>query len=261
LGDFLSSRRARRRIRIIAAWAAGVVAAAAVACVVILALGVNTPKAVSAETFTPSPIGKSFVPGLLVIGDSFTGGSDMGGTGKDGWPSLVQLGYTKGGARLQLNLLGRGGAGYVTKGLAKETFGETFKGNAFANQDVAVVFGGINDSDKPAAAVGAAASALYADIKKNSPKVELIVVGPAWPNDTPIPNMLEVRDAIKASALKAGATFIDPIEDGWFTGAAHSMIGVDGTHPDNDGHKFMAGKLSPTIVADVKKAVAAKQPS
>jgi lysophospholipase L1-like esterase len=258
LGDFLSSRRrARRRIRIIAAWAAGVVAAAAVAGVVILALGVNAPKAVSAETFTPSPIGKSFVPGLLVIGDSFSGGSDMGGTGKDGWPSLVQSGYTKGGARLQLNLLERGGAGYVTKGIIHETFLESYKGNAFANQDVAVVFGGLNDSDKSAAAVGAAASALYADIRKASPDVPLIVVGPAWPNNQPIPNTLEVRDAIKAAAAAAGATFIDPIADGWF--AEPGLIGADHTHPTNDGHKLMAEKLSPAITAAAQHAVAANK--
>lgn len=254
----MSSRRKQRRIRIIAITAILAFAFAVTGAFVTLTLSATTRQATATEvTFTPKPITKPFVPDLFVIGDSFTGGSDMGGTGVNGWPELVRRGYTKTDARLQLNLLGRGGAGYVTKGLIKETFLESYRGNAYRNQDVAVVFGGLNDSDKPAATVGAAATALYSDIKKNSPKAKLIVVGPAWPNDDPIPNMIEVRDAIKASALKSGATFIDPIEDGWFTGSRHALIGKDGTHPDNAGHEFMASKLSPTIIAAVTKAVAA----
>ncbi|CAM5709581.1 MULTISPECIES: hypothetical protein [Streptomyces] len=48
---------------------------------------------------------------LYVLGDSIAGGSDQGGKGPYGWPSLVaeQLGLT-------LVLDGKGGTGYTTGG-------------------------------------------------------------------------------------------------------------------------------------------------
>jgi lysophospholipase L1-like esterase len=224
-----------------------------------LALGAAkpAPTAVVTAASTPTPIKKEFVPHLLVIGDSFTGGSKEGGDGAKGWAALVQSSYTKSGARLQLDLLGRGGAGYATKGQINETFIESYKANPFANEDVMVVFGGLNDTERSADDVGTAASLLYAEMRKNSPKAPLIVVGPAWPNSVPVPNIYKVRDAIKAAALAAGATFIDPIEQGWFSGDRQAMIGSDKTHPTDAGHKFMADQLAPVILAEVKKAAAA----
>lgn len=215
----------------------------------------STPAATA--TITPKPIKKEFVPHLLVIGDSFTGGSKEGSSGELGWASLVQTGYIKEGARLQLNLLGRVGAGYATKGQINETFIESYTANAFKNQHVMVVFGGLNDTERDAAEVAPAAAALYAEMRKNSPDAPLIVVGPAWPNSEPVPNIYKVRDAIKAAALAAGATFIDPIEQGWFSGERETMIGTDGTHPTEAGHKFMADQIAPAIITEVQKVAEA----
>ncbi|MBD1541846.1 SGNH/GDSL hydrolase family protein [Arthrobacter sp. IA7] len=242
-----------------------IIAGMALAAVLVLAFTgfvlTRQPAPVAASKVIPTgkPIKAAFVPQLLVLGDSFTGGSDMGGFKDDGWPALVQSGYTKDGARLQLNLLGRGGAGYVTKGIIHETFGQSYAGNAFEDQDVVVVFGGLNDASAPADTVGTAAGQLYAAMLKNSPNAKLIVVGPAWPNDTPIPNMFDVRDAIKAAALHAGATFIDPIAEGWFTGEDTKLIGRDNTHPTDAGHAYMAKKLSKPILDAVAKSAAANK--
>jgi lysophospholipase L1-like esterase len=169
----------------------------------------------------------------------------------------LQTGYTKGGARLQVNLLARGGAGYATPGQVKETLGQSYAGNPFGNQDVIVIFAGLNDASQPPATVGSAASKLYTDVKAKSPQAKLIVVGPAWPNDAPTPGMLAVHDAIKEAAGGAGATFIDPIADGWFTGEAGSLIGKDKTHPTDAGHVYMADKLRPVIIPAVETVAAA----
>jgi lysophospholipase L1-like esterase len=209
----------------------------------------------SAATASPSahPIKTVYVPQMLIIGDSFTGGSDMGGYKDAGWPALVQSGYVKNGARLQLNLLARGGAGYLTPGQVKETLGQSYSGNPYGNQDVVLVFAGLNDASQPPAAVGSAAASLYSDLRAKSPKAMLIVIGPAWPNPAPTPGVLAVRDAIRASAEAAGATFIDPIAEGWFTGDAAALIGKDKTHPTDEGHKYMAAKLAPVITTELTK--------
>lgn len=252
----MSYRRSRHRIRVIATTVGLALAVAGTGAFVVIALNSTTPKA-TIETFTASPIRKVFVPDLLVIGDSFTDGSVEDGFEENGWPALVQSTYTKDGSRLQLNLLGRGGAGYVTPGQIKETFGQSYAGNAFKDQDVIVVFGGLNDSERPAAEVGGAATKLYATLTKNSPKAKLIVVGPVWPYAEPVPNLFSVRDALRVAAESAGASFVDPLSDGWFTGKNASLIGKDQTHPTDAGHKYMAGLLSKPIIAAVKQAATA----
>lgn len=246
-------RRSRHRIRVIATTVALALAIAGTGAFVMMALNATTPNA-TIGTFTASPIRKVFVPDLLVIGDAFSDGTGEGGLEENGWPALVQSGYTKDGSRLQLNLLARRGAGYVAPGQIKETFGQSYAGNAFKEQDVIVVFGGLSDSERPAAEVGAAATKLYAALTKNSPKAKLIVVGPAWPHPQPVPNIFSVRDEIRAAAEGAGAIFVDPLADGWFTGENASLIGKDQTHPTDAGHKYMAGVLSKPIIAAVKEA-------
>ncbi|SDK59289.1 hypothetical protein SAMN04487913_10243 [Arthrobacter sp. ok362] len=45
--------------------------------------------------------------------------------------------------------------------------------------------------------------------------------------DEPDPDLLQVRDAEKAAALEAGATFIDH----WIAGRTEELLGPDGDHP------------------------------
>jgi lysophospholipase L1-like esterase len=252
----MSSRRRTRRNRIIVTAAALALALGLTGTVVTAALNAAAPSATATEgTFTAKPITKPFVPNLLVIGDSYTGGSDMGGTGEDGWPALVRKSIVAESGRLQLNLVDRGGAGYVNKGQINETFGESYHRNAFRGQDVAVVYGSINDSQQDAKRVGAAARALYADIRKNSPKAALIVIAPAWPGPETPENMHLIKAELQAAAVEFKATFVDG--ETWFRGDAHAMIGADGTHPNNEGHKYLAKLLLPSIKQAVAKAAAA----
>ena len=37
-----------------------------------------------------------------------------------------------------------------------------------------------------------------------------------------------------------GAVFVDPLAEGWFSGASHRLIGSDGLHPTDAGHRFIA---------------------
>lgn len=208
---------------------------------------ISAPAPQPASTYS---YGEQFL-NLEIIGDSFTGGSEMGGNGDKGWAKLVQNGYPGPGKAL-LNLITEGGAGYATQGLFKHTLPEDYAAQEVRGQDVVVVFAGLNDSQGDPATVGPAASKLYAAIKVDSPNATLIVVGAAWPRLTPPAYALTIRDQIKAAAAQAGAQFIDPIADGWFEGPDHALIGSDGTHPVDAGHKYMADKLAPVIDAALK---------
>mgnify|MGYP002623887115 CR=1 FL=1 len=46
----------------------------------------------------------------------------------------------------------------------------------------------------------------------------------------------------------AGATFVDPIAEGWFVGRPE-LIGADGVHPTDAGHQYLADKIAPLIGA------------
>jgi lysophospholipase L1-like esterase len=55
-----------------------------------------------------------------------------------------------------------------------------------------------------------------------------------------------VRDIASREAAAVGATFVDPIADRWFADAP-ALIGGDGIHPTDDGHRLMAQKLEPYL--------------
>ena len=59
-------------------------------------------------------------------------------------------------------------------------------------------------------------------------------------------NQQYVRDILSGQANDAGATFIDPISEGWFVGRP-DLIGPDGVHPNDAGHAYMAEKIAPLI--------------
>ena len=53
-----------------------------------------------------------------------------------------------------------------------------------------------------------------------------------------------------ASARAVGATFVDPLADGWFVGRPE-LIGADGVHPTDAGQAYMADKIAPLIRAQL----------
>ena len=56
--------------------------------------------------------------------------------------------------------------------------------------------------------------------RRIAPSSKLLVIGPPWPTADPPFDVLYVRDILSGQAHDAGATFIDPISEGWFVGQA-----------------------------------------
>jgi len=73
------------------------------------------------------------------------------------------------------------------------------------------------------------------------------VIGPPWVNGSPPASIVADRDVVQAAAQAAGATFVDPLREGWFTGPYASLIGSDGVHPTDAGHRHLADLILPRI--------------
>lgn len=179
---------------------------------------------------------------LAVYGDSYSAGGRQGGKGDDGWPAIVSAHL---GADLRLHAAG--GAGYVNGSKADdETFLEQVRGAPEPDADVVVVFGSRNDRMFSAAEVKSQAVAVYEAVRAQSPTAELVVVGPAWDDDATPAELFRIRDAVAAAAQAAGALFVDPLAQEWLAGHPE-LIGLDGVHPNNLGHGYLASRIEPYV--------------
>jgi hypothetical protein len=176
---------------------------------------------------------------LWVIGDSWTDPAWGGWGWEAGWPTLVAQ-------RLGLDLVnsGRGGAGYVSPNGAGWTYPLEVARGAGVGADAVIVWGSVNDSAQNPATVGTVAAELYAGIRVACPGAVLLVYGPQYWDSTPWPGLAPIRDAVRASAVAAGAVFVDPLL--WMQGRADL---IDGTgHPTQEGHRFLADRIDEDLL-------------
>lgn len=188
-------------------------------------------------TAAPSP-----PPTVAFIGDSYVGGSDMGGNGAANLTAV--LGQRWGWRSVNA---ATGGTGYVARRQDAAPF-ETAQLPvvAAASPTMILVVGSRNDAGMPG--IGAAATHLYASLSAAVPRAPLVVVGPIWKDGAPPPQLLRARDEVRDAAGRAGLPFIDPLGEGWFAGDAAGLIGPDGVHPTDAGHAQMAQLLGDDLV-------------
>ncbi|HEX4896802.1 MAG TPA: hypothetical protein VFV53_00425, partial [Candidatus Limnocylindrales bacterium] len=82
----------------------------------------------------------------------------------------------------------------------------------------------------------------------------LVVIGPIWYDGSPVPSIVALRDHLRAASAATGALFIDPIAGRWFAGSNHQLIGADGVHPTNAGHRHIARLVLAALGADPRFA-------
>lgn len=191
---------------------------------------------------------------IAVIGDSYTGGSDMGGKYPNGWTSHVAVAVEADGITARWAKEGAGGSGYVATGERDITFPELVPAVVGPGTDVLVVFGSRNDD--AGTGIGDAAAATYGAARAIAPGVDLLVIGPPWVDGDVPDDLFANRDAVRGAADAAGAVFVDPLAEGWFTGDAETLIGVDGVHPTNDGHEYMAERIAPYLIEVAERRIA-----
>jgi lysophospholipase L1-like esterase len=185
---------------------------------------------------------------VLVVGDSYSVGSAEGGVGAANWTAVVTATVED----VTIDVAAEGGRGYVSTGSAGRTFVD-LAARAGTGYEVVVVFGSRND-DGPGAEVQQAAEQTFALLTEGSPEAELLVIGPPWVDGAPPDHVRAASRAVQAAARAAGATFVDPLGEAWFTGSARSFIGADRVHPTDAGHEYLARRIAPSLQAAVERA-------
>jgi lysophospholipase L1-like esterase len=198
------------------------------------------PPATATSSAPPAPMTP---PVLAVVGDGYSTGSALGGQGAAGWPALVAQEL---GAQLRLNAVSM--AGYAAVGTTGQDFSGITAASPVPDAAVTIVFGSRNDLGESVAAVAEGATETLELIRSSAPGTQLVVVGPAW-SSAQVPDAIyPVRDAVEAAAEAAGATFVDPLKEGWFSQPA-TLVAPDGISPTDAGHAFLASRIAPAVQA------------
>lgn len=170
----------------------------------------------------------------------------MGGSGERSWAAIVSASTTS-ERIVDTTIDGAGGSGYVVGGVGGLTFGQRVPTAVTPETDVLVFFGSRNDAPTGADAVESAARDAFTEAKAIAPDAALVVIGTPWVNDSPPEQVVDMNNRLRAVAVEFGGMFVDPVQDGWFTGDAALLIGEDGVHPTDEGHAYMAELLRPVI--------------
>jgi lysophospholipase L1-like esterase len=174
----------------------------------------------------------------VFLGDSYTSGWHGAGIGSRGWPRIVDA--ARGWETVNLAVPG---TGFLNPGWTDQPIGSLVGRAARAHPDVIVLAGGHNDSRWSAAATARAADAVIDRLRRAAPDAVLVIVAPIWANGSPPRRCLDLRDHLRRKAAAVGAVFVDPLADRWFAGSSHRLIGPDGIHPTDAGHRYIADRI------------------
>jgi lysophospholipase L1-like esterase len=197
------------------------------------------------QTETPSPGNRS--PVIAVVGDSYTTGSPMDSGPEFTWSALMVDDLRRDRPELVLTVEAGGGSGYTTGGFRQLNFQQLAQVSMPAEPDLIIVFGSLNDSRSKPSGARVAARSLMGWLGAERPDATILVIGPPWVNDRVPANLFQIRDAVRDAAVEAGATFIDPLDEGWFAGPNAALIGDDNVHPTDAGQRHLAELITPRV--------------
>jgi lysophospholipase L1-like esterase len=210
------------------------------------------PEYVSRYTPSSTTVAPAPAAAVAFIGDSYTAGTEFGGQGPAGWPMLVTEGLRQQGINLAPSVAAEAGSGYVLAGEGEaKDFSELVADAVRPDDRLVVIFGGQSDADVPADQLQPAVRQTLEAVRETTPKAEIVVIGPAWPNSAPPPEVLQTRDLIRDEAVMSRVIFVDPIAEGWFVDRP-DLIASDGIHPTDAGHAYMADKIAPLIAQQLQ---------
>jgi lysophospholipase L1-like esterase len=189
---------------------------------------------------------------VAVIGDSYTTGTDEGGWGPNTWTNRTWATLAREGVQVAPDVASEGRAGYVVRGDHGSVFEDLTNRAVHPDDALVVFFGSRNDHGVDPMQMAGMAHDTLDLARRIAPSAKLLVIGPPWTNSDPPFDLLYVRDTLRSQADWAGATFVDPIAEGWFVGRP-DLIGPDGVHPNDAGHAYMAQMIAPLIHAQLSR--------
>ena len=181
----------------------------------------------------------------MFLGDSYTTGWNGAGIGRRGWPAIV--GRTLGWRTVNLAVAG---TGFMNPGWTNQTIGARVAATIRQKPDIVVVAAGHNDSRWSAATTARAADAALDRLQRALPDAVFVIVAPIWSNATPPARCLDLRDHLRRTARSMHAVFVDPLAGRWFAGIRQRLIGPDGLHPTDAGHRYIAQQFVEAMAAN-----------
>lgn len=231
---------------------------ALIAVLLVLAVGCTREPPPLPEGYKSPPeptttyLGPPPVAAVAIIGDSYTSGTRMGGRDEKGWPAIATSRLDAKGIKTAVEVGAEGGSGYVARGQFGLTFADQVPKVVKPNDKLVVIAGSSNDSrDVPPEALQPAVKFTLDAIKATAPEAKVLVVGPFYTRPDPPQAILTVRDIIRTEAETVGATFVDPVAEGWVA-ERPELVSSDQAHPTDDGHIYLADKLTPLIAQQLQ---------
>lgn len=184
---------------------------------------------------------------VAVIGDPYTSGESIG---TQAWAALVAEQLRQQNINIDLQVAADG-AGSAPAGTDGDALSEQVQQVVRPTTKLVVVFGYVGETGGAAAEPASAVKRAVAEVKKTAPEAKLLVIGPAWTNGQPPQTLLTIRHMLRAEAQATGATFIDPIADGWFVNQP-DLVGPDKLTLTDAGHAYLADKIAPLIAQQLQ---------
>jgi lysophospholipase L1-like esterase len=187
----------------------------------------------------------------VIFGDSWTQGAAA---------ARPELGYAHLTAQKfgwDNQVLGGSGTGYLNPGSTNiGTFSQRIaKLPEDASVQLVIMQGSVNDQYRDLKLLPGAAKQAIQAMQAKFPQAHLVVLGPA-PNVVPVdPTLLRIDNDLQSVTAAAKVTYISPVTESWITPSNfRTYINVAAaSHPNNEGHAFLAGRLFAAL-----KALAAK---
>lgn len=198
------------------------------------------PPLASASAVPDRPVRALFLGGSVIAG-----GSRTPGTPAVSEVAAVALGWTS-------EVDGRLRAGFTVDGASAPRLTELTPADIDgAAPDVVVVQGGEADVAATAADLTAAVSSLVGELRQAfGPTTRLVLVGPYSPTAAPAPELVAVRDTIRAAARTERVHFLDPIAAEWVAaGDPEGLVNPGSRLPTSDGHL----KIGRLLAADLER--------
>jgi lysophospholipase L1-like esterase len=173
---------------------------------------------------------------VSVIGDSYTSGG-----GKNRWPDLIaaRTGWT-------VHVDAADGSSYLIGGYN----GSDYSGPRFPDQvrklapqhpDLVIIMGSRNDLGRTDPPYPQVVRRTLAAIRAAVPLTPMLVVGSFWVDAHPPLGLTYIHDVLRAATRAIScASFLNPVQEGWFAGTDSALIGPDGQHPTVAGLRHVA---------------------
>jgi lysophospholipase L1-like esterase len=175
-------------------------------------------------------------PQVLVIGDSMTSGTDENAPGYE-WEFVLgdQLGW-------QVTADGVPGSGYLQDGYGERFISRITDDSARIDPDLVILAGGANDvyHHRDLDEISLAVELTIERTEQAFPEARILLFSP-WSSGAPSTETLALTDAMKSIAREQQIDFIDVT---WYLSGDPALIGRDGRHPNNDGHRIIALRVA-----------------